>query len=139
MKNSIFWILIILMIGCSILIGYGLKKCNCDIVNPNVDKTDIQIIEEKYNELNNKLFEYLEDIYNNDKWMNGNVEPGIYINTLDDLKNKGYDISMFVNPITKEQCDLKKTYGRFIILGTTEDGKTDYTYDTYLICDEVLD
>ena len=42
---------------------------------------------------------------------------------------------MFVNPITNIQCSLEKTYGRFIVLGTTDDGKTDYTYTTSVNCE----
>ena len=135
MKRVIFWMLIFLMIGCSGLIGYVLKKCNCDADDSNLLDEDVSLLEKKYTELNSKLFDYLEDIYNDDEWMNGNVESGVYIVNLSDLKNKGYDISMFVNPITNKQCDLEKTYGRFIVLGIKEDGKTDYVFNTNVDCE----
>ena len=127
MKKVIFWILIFLMIGCSWLIGYGSKKCNCDCNNDNTQEV-------KYNDLNNKLLEYMNNMYNNDKWMNGGLESKVYTVTLNDFKNMGYDVSMFVNPQTGDMCDYEKTYGVFEILGETNDGMTDYNFSTTVIC-----
>ena len=62
----------IVILGCSVLIGYGLNNCNVDKLDE--DKSDERIEEEKYIELNSKLFDYFDDIYNNDEWMNGNVD-----------------------------------------------------------------
>ena len=67
--------------------------------------------------------------------MNGGVEPNSYKVTLGEFKDKGKDISMFVNPITEEKCNLENTYGRFVVLGELENGKTDYIYDVVLSCE----
>ena len=68
------------------------------------------------------------DIYNNDKSINGGLEPNTYNITLRELQKMEYDISMFINIGNKEQCDLDNSYGIFKILGTTDDGKTNYEY-----------
>ena len=86
MRRIIFWILMFLMIGCSVLIGFGLKKCNCDVKDTNLVDNEESLLEKKYIELNNILYDYMEDIYNHDEWMNGNVDPNVYIVTLSDLE-----------------------------------------------------
>lgn len=134
---------VLLIIVVSIIILLIVKfmfmdtKCECDCNNFIVDNemTDDEKKEDKYLELINILTDYLEDIYNKDEWMNGGLETKSYTVTLEDLQKNGKDISMFVNPVTGEKCDLDKTYGRFIVLGELENGKTDYIYDVVLSCE----
>ena len=133
MRNKILYIFLFILV----ILGVGLivfvnRDCDCNCKEP--EKTEQEILEESYKELNNKLIEYLEDIYNNDKYINGGVEPNTYIVTLKEFKDRGYDISMFVNPSTGVACDLEKTFGRFIVIGETENGKTDFTYSTSINC-----
>ncbi len=131
MRKVMLYLCLILLIGCSLVLGYSLKKCDCG----NLEKTDEEIKKENYDKLGSKLFEYLNDMYNNDIWMNGGLEPETYKITLKEFESKGYDISMFINPITGNQCDLENTYGAFIVIGTKDDGKTDYTFNMGLSCE----
>ena len=137
MRDKILYILLFVLV----ILGLGLiifikTDCNCDCKCDESNMTDTEILEESYMKLSTKLIEYLEDIYNNPQYMNGGLEPNTYIVTLGELKDKGYDISMFVNPNTNKACDLEKTLGKFIILGETEEGKTDFTYSTSFYCEE---
>ena len=86
-------------------------------------------------ELYKHMIKYLNDIYNNDNWMNGEVEPSVNVVTLRELKEKGYDISMFINKKTNKLCDLDLTRGIFEIFGINEDGTTNYEYRFDYKCD----
>ncbi len=123
---------ILLIVLClSLLCGCSKK----DKKDDTTTKTDEQIKEEAYNNLSDVLFKYIEEIYDTDEWARGNPAPGVYKTTLRDLEEKGKDISMFINPITKKACDLDKTYGRFIVIGQNDDGTLDYTYTIYVECE----
>ena len=60
--------------------------------------------------------------------MSGEIKPSVNVITLRELKEKGYDISMFVNKKTNKLCDLDLTKGTFEVLGTNEDGTVNYEY-----------
>ena len=77
----------------------------------------------------------MADIYYNDEYMNGGLEPYVYELSLRELSKRGYDISMFINNKTNEQCNLDNSYGIFEIYGTTSDGKTDYVFGGNLDCE----
>jgi len=136
-KKYILLICLIIIIILFLTIKFTLNSCKCECKcdkDENV-KSDEEIKSEKFLELNNILINYMDEVYNNDEWMNGGIDSGKYLITLSEFKQKGKDISMFVNPITGEQCDLEETYGQFIILGETEEGKTDFTYRTFVSCE----
>lgn len=128
MKKIAILFMCFLLVGCSA----KEKECNCENIEPK--KTDLDVINEKNQELSEILINYLKEIYDNDEWMNGGKESQVHKITLKEFEAKGKDISMFVNPLTKKQCDLENTYGSFVIYGTKPDGKTDYNFLAYIAC-----
>ncbi len=137
MKNKILYIILILLIGLLTGLIILIKTdCNCNCENDNSDKIENKEIKEYYNNLSSKLVEYLNDIYNNQEYLNGKEESTTYTITLGEIKDKGYDISMFVNPNTKKACSLDKTIGKFIILGKDASGNAEFTYNTSVYCEE---
>ena len=115
-----------------------------DLENIKYEFNPVLVCDDKYDstdednlnnvELYNKLISYMVDIYDNDEYMNVGLNPQIYRLSLNELEQKGYDISMFVNPDTGKQCNLDNTYGVFEILETTDNGKTDYVFGGVLDC-----
>ena len=139
MKNKILYILlgimVVLNIGLIVFVGKSNDseyECNCD----DVQLTDDEKLQNGYMELNDKMIEYLKEIYDTDEYVNEDGETTVYTITLGEISKKGYDISMFVDPVTGKQCNLDESYGRFIILGTREDGTLDYTYNVNIDCFE---
>lgn len=126
MKKIILALLLIVLTGCS-------NDCpECEVCEPC--NNDEEILSAKAEELKNKLLEYGKLIYENDNWLNGNIEAGTYFMTLSEMSERnGYDISMFVNPITNETCDLENTRIEFIVESST-DTETQYSYNTVLDC-----
>jgi len=104
------------------------------------DKKEQKIQEEndnKYEQMQEKLIEYGKLVYENDQWLNQDVDTITSVMTLKDLYERNhYDISMFVNPVTGEQCDLEKTKIVFILSGKKSDGTQNYKFEPYVDCGE---
>lgn len=132
MRKIILYIMLFLMVGVSFVLGYSVKKCDCDVVDDNL--TDEEKINMRYEELNAKLLEYLEDIYSKGDFVNNSGDSKVYEYNLNDISDMGYDISMFVNPVTNESCNKEDTSGKIIVFGTNEIAELDYTYSTRVSC-----
>jgi len=94
--------------------------------------TSDDLIDDKYNEIYNKLISYTEEFYDVKSIENKNLSVGEYKLTLNDLKNEGYDISMFINPDTGKQCNLEKSYSLLNV--SIINGEKDYIFDYFLYC-----
>lgn len=115
----------------SVLLLMFLLLCGCNNKKEKTDPIDLDAVKK---ELNNKLIEYGKLIYENDTWIYGDNEPGVYLMNLKEMSERnGYDISMFVNPETKETCNIEKTRIEFYIKGKTGD-KNDYYFVPVLDC-----
>lgn len=102
--------------------------------NSQLSKDDINL---KYQEMNEKLIEYGKLIYENSEYLNENSEEVLFSTSLRELSlDKGYDISLFVNPLTLEQCDLDKTSIRFLIKDVSDLDNIVYEFIPLLICGE---
>lgn len=120
-----------------VLIVIVLLMCGCGKNESSVKEVDYSSDIEA---MRNKLIEYGKLIYENDVWIKGNVEPGVYFMTLTDMsEHNGYDISMFVNPKTKEVCDPILTRIEFIVSDKTTTEKTDYEFHPVLSCNLDID
>ena len=141
MKNKILYtllgVMVALNIGLIVFVGTA-DKCECENIGTggNVGVTDEEKLKEGYMVLNDKIIEYLKEVYDPSKIDMDSLEPTTYVVTLREFKEKGYDVSMFINPVSMKECNLDESYGRFIIIGTNEDGTPDYTYSTNLDCGE---
>lgn len=84
------------------------------------------------NRLKTKLRTTAAEIFETDKWLNGEVTPDTYVATLDDLKNKlGKNISLF----EKYNCNKKNTRVEFVVMQQTKAKQTNYKYNIILDCD----
>lgn len=121
-KIGIMLIMLLLVCGCG-------KKNDKGVEEPKTID-----FESKREELNNKLLEYGKLVYENDTWIYGDIEKGVYFMTLKEMSERNkYDISMFVNPETNEACDVETTKIEFYIDG--KDGnKNTYHYNPVLDC-----
>ena len=122
----------LLLIVIILLITAGCGKCEeCEDCQKVLEEYKIAISKET---LENKLIEYGKLVYENDTWLKGGIEPRIYFMTLKELNERnGYDISMFVNPTSKEMCDLENTRIEFIVEEKTQ-GETIYKFNAKLDC-----
>lgn len=125
MKKTLLIILILLF-------ATGCGKCEtCEDCNKVLEEYKITTSKEV---LENKLIEYGKLVYENDTWLKGGIEPRTYFMTLKELNERnGYDISMFVNPISKEVCNLENTRIEFIVEEKTQ-GETKYKFNAKLDC-----
>ena len=53
--------------------------------------------------------EFDDKVYNNNQYQKYQILDNQYCISLKNLKELGYDISMFNRPSTKKQCDLEQT------------------------------
>ena len=107
-------------------------KCECDKC-PEYNFPVEVVYEEKEKELKQILLDYGKKVYENDRWLNGNIEPSIYYMNLLDLETQKYDTSMFVNPVTGTRCDEQETKVEFVVREKT-DKKTKYEFRVRLKC-----
>lgn len=90
------------------LILFLLVGCNNKESKPEDKKEQIKYLTKI--EMNEKLFGYATEIYNNKTYTKVEKTNGEYFISLKNLKEKyNYDISMFLNPTTHEKCDQEKT------------------------------
>ena len=110
-----------------------LLVCGCGKKNDKgVEEPKTIDFEAKREELNNKLLEYGKLVYENDTWIYGDIEKGVYFMTLKEMSERNkYDISMFVNPETNKACDVEMTKIEFYIDGR-EGNKNTYHYNSVL-------
>ena len=101
------------------------------VCSSDVEQDDT--INKLYNEYYDKLANYMESVYSQD--VIGNLEVGIYVSTLNDFRNMGYDISMFVNLDNGDLCDLERTYA--VLEVKDSDIKDRYEFSYYLSCEGV--
>ena len=132
MKKIVLYVMLVLLAVCSFLIGYGLKKCNCEVDNTENNKEES--VNEMYQNFSLKLVEYIQAEYKEEIDSN-TLEEGTYTVTLGEFKEKGYDISMFKNKESGKQCNLEETYARLIVIGKTDEGTLDYTFNSYMNCE----
>lgn len=119
---------------CMMCLLTGCLKKDEKVEETPIDES-VKLISEKKEELTNKLLEYGKMIYDNDYWLNGNIEPMVYYMTLSEMEERNkYDISMFYNPVTNKKCDKENTRIEFIVKEKTEN-KTKYEYNPVLDCD----
>lgn len=113
-----------------------LLVCGCGKKNDKgVEEPKTIDFEAKREELNNKLLEYGKLVYENDTWIYGDIEKGVYFMTLKEMSERNkYDISMFVNPETNKACDVEMTKIEFYIDGR-EGNKNTYHYNPVLDCE----
>lgn len=123
--------IILIIIG---FIGLGAWLIYKRTINKK-EEHNLMLIENKKEELEEKLLEYGKLVYENDGWLNSELKEGTYYMTLKELNEKnGYDISMFTNPITNVECNKNKTRIEFVFEGL-ENEEFKYHYNTYLECD----
>ncbi len=116
-----------------IVLVFILMLCGCQDKKEENNNNDVDV---KYEEMKDKLIEYGKLIYENDQWLKGGIEPGTYYMNLRDMSERNnYDISMFINPLSNEKCDVDETRIEFIVKDTTTDEKTDYEFNPVLVCD----
>jgi len=110
--------------------------CGCGNVekidSENLSKNEIEL---KYKEMENKLIEYGKLVYENEQWLNENAVEITTAMTLKDLSERnGYDITMFINPETKEKCNIDNTKIEFIINDVSDLNNIKYKFNPILVC-----
>ena len=132
-KKYVFLVGILVILICFLVV-----KCIFVNVNSNnekkEEKTEVEIVREFYDDLNSKFFDYMLEIYSNEKYISGDLEQTTYITTLRDLDNMGKDISMFLEPNLTKSCDLDGTYGEAKFIGKGDDGLNEFEYTVTLGC-----
>lgn len=131
MKKVLMFLLLFLLIGCS-----NGDLNNNDDNNINAQRTEQEIKEDNYVELSNKIIQYMSDFYTDNSLFNTSVVGDVYVVTLKDFSDYGYDISMFKNPLTGNKCDLSYTYGELRIVNNVDELTPNYIINTNLTCEE---
>lgn len=135
-KIYIVLIVILLLIAGGV-VGYVLGSeqsisNNNDINNSQLSKDDVIL---RYQKMYEKLIEYGKLIYENNEYLNEQSKEVLFFTSLRELSlNKGYDISLFVDPLTLEQCDLDKTGIRFLIKDVSDIDNIIYEFMPLLVC-----
>lgn len=94
-------------------------------------------INAKYEEMKNKLIEYGKLVYENEQWLNDNSNIVTSYMSLNDLRERnGYDISMFKNSKTGNQCNLDETYVLLEVLDKQNGDGYKYLFSYYVNCEE---
>lgn len=132
-KKYIFLIGILVILICSLIIEYIFVNKNSILKNEE-EKKEVEIVREFYDDLNNIFFDYILEIYDDEKYISGELEQNVYVTTLRDLQNIGKDISMFLEPNLKESCDLDGTFGEVLFVGKDENGFNNFEYNVTLDC-----
>ena len=71
--------------------------------------TDEELDKELDDKVYNTLINYSAKVYDNNQYQKYQILDNQYYISLKNLKELGYDISMFNRPSTKKQCDLEQT------------------------------
>ena len=132
-KKYIFLIGILVILICFLIAKCIFINVNSD-VEQKEEKTEVEIVREFYDDLNSKFFEYMIEIYDDEKYISGELEQTTYVVTLRDLDNMGKDISMFLEPKLTKSCDLDDTYGEAKFVGKDEKGLNEFEYMVTLGC-----
>lgn len=72
-------------------------------------KTNEEIEKEFEDKVSNTLMDYSLQIYNNEQYLNYKISDTEYYISLKDLKDLGYDTTMFIKPTNQTECDIEKT------------------------------
>lgn len=112
----------ILIIICSIFLLIGCKKQ--DVENPEKpNESGEHVIDPNYltkEKISKQLYSYAIEIYKNKTYESFDKVDGKYYVSIKDLKEKyNYDTSMFVNDVSKNECDQEKT-GIYIDIDNVE-------------------
>ena len=102
----------IVIIICSLLLLVGCNKK--EIENPNTpNETEEHVIDPNYltkEKISMQLYNYGIEVYENKLYESFDKVDGKYYVSIKDLKEKyNYDTSMFVNDVSKNECDQEKT------------------------------
>ena len=116
-KKIMLILCLFLLVGCK----------NMDTDNEITDEE----IKVKYDEMENKLFEYGKSFYDNNDLSSEDQVVTITLNDLNEIYD--YDISMFVNPKTGEQCNLDETQIEFY---KSEKDDLEYNINPIVICSD---
>ena len=131
-KKVLLYLVVIILFGFTFYIGYSVKQCDCDVLTEEEKQEKLE--KETNKKLGSILIEYFNKEYE-DKLKNAEFKVGVYKFTLKEFKEKGHDISMFVNSETKKQCDLEDTYLKLSVLGKDIDGELQYAFTVNFNCD----
>ena len=145
MNKNVRLILIILIVILALfgagLTGYGFGIKDEQVENKgNIDSNDItskDMVVLKYEGMKEKLIEYGKLFYENEEYLNDNSKEVFYFKNLNDLSlEKGYDISMFIDPLSGKQCDLELSGIQFIIRDVSNLDNIIYDFNPLLVCGE---
>lgn len=132
-KKYVFLVGILVILICFLVVKYIFVNVNSNNEKKE-EKTEVEIVREFYDDLNSKFFDYMLEIYSDEKYISGDLEQTTYITTLRDLDNMGKDISMFLEPNLTKSCDLDGTYGEAKFIGKGDDGLNEFEYTVTLGC-----
>ena len=112
----------IVIIICSLLLLVGCNKK--EIENPNTpNETEEHVIDPNYltkEKISMQLYNYGIEVYENKLYESFDKVDGKYYVSIKDLKEKyNYDTSMFVNDVSKNECDQEKT-GIYVDIANVE-------------------
>lgn len=82
-------------------------------------KTDEEIKKEFDSKVDTALMDYSLKIYNEKQYINYKRTENEYYISLKNLKELGYDTTMFTNPVNNTECDNEQTGITIIITGDT--------------------
>lgn len=112
----------VLIIICSIFLLIGCKKQEVD--NPEKpNENEEHVIDPNYltkEKISKQLYSYAVEIYKNETYESFDKVDGKYYVSIKELKEEyNYDTSMFVNDVSKNECDQDKT-GIYIDIDNVE-------------------
>ncbi len=125
----------ILIIACILI----LMGCNNKVTENEEKPKDVHEIDKNHltkEKISKQLYDYGIDIYKNKTYEKFDKVEGKYYVSIKDLKEKySYDTSMFVNDVSKNECDQEKT-GIYIDLDNVEKVEyKDYPIMISIYCD----
>lgn len=128
---NIILILGILLIIIGLLFTF-LKQKN----SPKTEPSE----KEKISLMHNELLEYGKIIFENDHWLGGDKQPGVYYYPLEDIeKNEFYHFSSFNDPITNQPCDKRLTRVELILKDKEKIENQSYEIRAVLYCETYKD
>ena len=112
----------ILIIICSLFLLIGCKKQ--EVENPEKpNENEEHVIDPNYltkEKISKQLYSYAIEVYENKTYESFDKVDGKYYVSIKDLKEKyNYDTSMFINDVSKNECDQDKT-GIYIDIDNVE-------------------